>query len=211
MSSKKKVFIGIVIFMIILVVLAILVYVILNMNEQTSADVISNISSNILEESVKELQNTTNIVEKAIEEDKVVTQLAQEETNQIDTTISNSSNSNSSNNSNTQTKTNNSNKSTTSNKSQATNSTSNNSNKEQTEATAQTQPSSSEPTKQETAYWCVDGGTHHVAGDGANEHGYYSSWDEAYKAFEDYTKGWTSVQYKISQCSCGLFYFWAIK
>lgn len=211
MSSKKKVFIGIVIFMIILVVLAILVYVILNMNKQTSADVISNISSNILEESVKELQNTTNIVEKAIEEDKVVTQLAQEETNQIDTTISNSSNSNSSNNSNTQTKTNNSNKSTTSNKSQATNSTSNNSNKEQTEATAQTQPSSSEPTKQETAYWCVDGGTHHVAGDGANEHGYYSSWDSAYQAFEEYTKDWTSCQYKINQCACGKFYFWAIK
>lgn len=211
MSSKKKVFIGIVIFMIILVVLAILVYVILNMNEQTSADVISNISSNILEESVKELQNTTNIVEKAIEEDKVVTQLAQEETNQTDTTISNSSNSNSSNNSNTQTKTNNSNKSTTSNKSQATNSTSNNSNKEQTEATAQTQPSSSEPTKQETAYWCVDGGTHHVAGDGANEHGYYSSWDSAYQAFEEYTKDWTSCQYKINQCACGKFYFWAIK
>lgn len=211
MSSKKKVFIGIVIFMIILVVLAILVYVILNMNEQTSADVISNISSNILEESVKELQNTTNIVEKAIEEDKVVTQLAQEETNQTDTTISNSSNSNSSNNSNTQTKTNNSNKSTTSNKSQATNSTSNNSNKEQTEATAQTQPSSSEPTKQETAYWCVDGGTHHVAGDGANEHGYYSSWDSAYQAFEEYTKDWTSCQYKINQCACGKYYFWAIK
>lgn len=67
------------------------------------------------------------------------------------------------------------------------------------------------PTESDLEYWCVAGGEHHVAGDGQNEHGYYSTWDEAYKAFEDYTKGWASVQFKISQCSCGLFYFWAIK
>lgn len=67
------------------------------------------------------------------------------------------------------------------------------------------------PTESDLEYWCVAGGEHHVAGDGENEHGYYSTWDEAYKAFEDYTKGWASVQFKISQCSCGLFYFWAIK
>lgn len=60
-------------------------------------------------------------------------------------------------------------------------------------------------------YWCVSGGSHHVAGDGANEHGYYSSWNQANQAFENYTKGWASVQYKISQCPCGLYYFWAIK
>lgn len=67
------------------------------------------------------------------------------------------------------------------------------------------------PTESDLEYWCVAGGEHHVAGDGQNEHGYYSTWNEAYKAFEDYTKGWASVQFKISQCSCGLFYFWAIK
>lgn len=67
------------------------------------------------------------------------------------------------------------------------------------------------PTESDLEYWCVAGGEHHVAGDGQNEHGYYSTWDEAYKAFENYTKGWASVQFKISQCSCGLFYFWAIK
>ena len=66
-------------------------------------------------------------------------------------------------------------------------------------------------TESDLEYWCVGGGKHHVAGDKSNEHGYYSSWNEANQAFENYTKGWASVQYKISQCSCGLYYFWAIK
>ena len=67
-----------------------------------------------------------------------------------------------------------------------------------------------EPTPSDLA-WCAEGGTHHIAGEGANEHGYYSSWNEAQIAFENYTKGWPSVQYKISQCLCGKYYFWAIK
>lgn len=66
-------------------------------------------------------------------------------------------------------------------------------------------------TPDDLEYWCVAGGTHHIAGDGANEHGYYSSWNEANQAFENYTKGWASVQYKIDHCSCGKFYFWAIQ
>ena len=49
-----------------------------------------------------------------------------------------------------------------------------------------------EPTPSDLAYWCAEGGTHHIAGDGANEHGYYSSWNEAQIAFENYTKGWPS-------------------
>lgn len=77
-------------------------------------------------------------------------------------------------------------------------------NNTQTQATQTITPSDLE-------YWCVAGGSHHIAGDGSNEHGYYSSWNEAYQAFESYTKGWKSVQYKISQCSCGLYYFWAIE
>lgn len=68
-----------------------------------------------------------------------------------------------------------------------------------------------ELTPSDLGYWCAEGGTHHVAGDGANEHGYYSSWNEAQIAFENYTKGWPSVQYKISQCLCGKYYFWAIQ
>lgn len=66
-------------------------------------------------------------------------------------------------------------------------------------------------TQSDLEYWCVAGGNHHIAGDGANEYGYYASWDEANQAFENYTSGWSSVEYKISQCPCGLFYFWAIQ
>lgn len=66
-------------------------------------------------------------------------------------------------------------------------------------------------TPSDLEYWCVGGGSHHVAGDGAEEHGYYASWDEANNAFEEYTKGWASVQFKIIQCPCGLYYFWAIQ
>lgn len=51
-----------------------------------------------------------------------------------------------------------------------------------------------------------------MGGDGANEHGYYKTWDEAYKAFEEYTKDWDSGQHAIRQCQlCGKYYFWAIR
>lgn len=66
-------------------------------------------------------------------------------------------------------------------------------------------------TENDLENWCVEGGKNHIAGNGANEHGYYDSWDDAYSAFENYTKDWTSVQFKISQCLCNKFYFWAIQ
>ena len=66
-------------------------------------------------------------------------------------------------------------------------------------------------TENDIEYWCVAGGKHHIDGNGTNEHGYYNSWEAAHKAFEEYTKDWASVQYKISACACGKFYFWAIK
>ena len=65
--------------------------------------------------------------------------------------------------------------------------------------------------KHEERIYCVDGGKTHIYGDGANEHGYYKTWDEAFKAYEDYTKGWDSTQFKVDQCACGLYYFWVIK
>ena len=65
--------------------------------------------------------------------------------------------------------------------------------------------------KHEEKIYCVDGGKVHIYGDGANEHGYYKTWDEAFKAYEDYTKGWESTQFKVDQCACGLYYFWVIK
>lgn len=69
----------------------------------------------------------------------------------------------------------------------------------------------SNPTPSDLSYWCADGGSHHVLGDGPNECGYFSSWDEANQAFLNFTSNWQSVQYKIDQCACGLYYFWAIQ
>ena len=84
--------------------------------------------------------------------------------------------------------------------------------KKQEEQVKQTEPpkTESKPKKEEKIY-CVDGGKVHIYGDGANEHGYYKTWDEAFKAYEDYTKGWESTQFKVDQCACGLYYFWVIK
>ena len=65
--------------------------------------------------------------------------------------------------------------------------------------------------KQEEKIYCVDGGSIHIYGDGANEHGYYKTWYEAFKAYEDYTKGWESTQFKVDQCACGLYYFYVTK
>ena len=65
--------------------------------------------------------------------------------------------------------------------------------------------------KHEEKIYCVDGGKTHIYGDGANEHGYYKTWDEAFKAYEDYTRDWDSTQFKVDQCACGLYYFWVIK
>ena len=74
-----------------------------------------------------------------------------------------------------------------------------------------TKISDTEYTENDLGYWCIEGGKNHIAGNGTNEHGYYNSWDAAHKAFEEYTKDWASVQYEISACACGKFYFWAIK
>lgn len=77
--------------------------------------------------------------------------------------------------------------------------------------TPKVNPQPSASTQSDLAYWCVEGGSHHVLGDGANEHGYYSTWDEADNACKSYTQDWQSIQYKIGECSCGLYYFWAIQ
>ena len=59
--------------------------------------------------------------------------------------------------------------------------------------------------------WCFEGGSKHISGDGTNEHGYYDTWNEAFNAYEEYTKNWLSSHYKINQCACGKYYFWAIQ
>lgn len=68
-----------------------------------------------------------------------------------------------------------------------------------------------EEPKQESKIYCVDGGSIHIYGDGPNEHGYYNTWDEAFKAYENYTQGWESTQFMVDQCACGLYYFWVTK
>ena len=84
--------------------------------------------------------------------------------------------------------------------------------KKQEEQVKQVEPPKKESKpKQEEKIYCVDGGKIHIYGDGANEHGYYKTWDEAFKAYEEYTKGWESTQFKVDQCACGLYYFWVIK
>ena len=82
---------------------------------------------------------------------------------------------------------------------------------EKNEVVVQPELKPKELTPDDLEYWCVAGGSHHVAGDGENEHGYYNTWDEAYNAFLNHTAAWSSSQYKVSCCSCGLYYFWAIQ
>ena len=120
-----------------------------------------------------------------------------------------------------QTKTNNNQSNNSSSTTQSSNTSDTTDNNSSQTATSNTQSSSTvsssettnsnESTSDGLDYWCIGGGSVHVAGDGANEHGYYSTWDEAYQAFLDYTSDWASVQFKISSCACGLYYFWAIQ
>lgn len=103
-----------------------------------------------------------------------------------------------------QTKAQNNKKTQNSNKTSATN------NNSSSQTSSNNQAGSTETTTN-TAYWCVEGGNHHLAGDGANEHGYYNSWEAANQAFKEYTKNWDSCQYKVDVCACGKYYFWAVK
>jgi hypothetical protein len=152
-----------------------------------------------------EKEFTIIIKEKVQQEEETIT----ENENKSNTSISSSNKTTSSNNTNnSSSKTNSNTKETTSTNQSSTSKTqSSNSNV----STNNQNNNSGSTTATEEKYWCVDGGTHHVAGDGANEHGYYKTWDEAYNAFLNYTANWSSSQYKVSCCACGLYYFWAIQ
>ena len=63
--------------------------------------------------------------------------------------------------------------------------------------------------KQEISEYCVEGGKIHIAGDGENEHGYYPTWESAFQALKEYIRDWDGCNYKVDQCACGLYYFWA--
>lgn len=76
---------------------------------------------------------------------------------------------------------------------------------------AETKTETKQEEIQTKAEWCFEGGSKHIAGDGKNEHGYYNTWEDAFNAYEKYTKDWLSSHYKINQCACGKYYFWAIQ
>lgn len=215
--NKKKKLIVVTIVLLIIIILSIVIKSMASTNEQKLSLESLNVTNEIIEE--KDLLNKNEIVvaeatsnenviteenqiKEEVKEETTITQSIQEKTEQKKSSAaSNSSNSKS-----------NPKTATEPNKSQTTVSQQTSTVKQQEPVkNVETKPQPTVPTKQEIAYWCVDGGTHHIAGDGANEHGYYSSWNEAYSAFENYTKGWNSVQFKVNSCACGKFYFWAIQ
>ncbi len=218
LMNKKKKLIIVTIVLLIIIILSIVMKSMASTNEQKLGLESSNITKEVTEE--KDLLNENKIVvaeatlnvdneiteeseiKEEVKEEITATQPIQEKTEQK-TSSTTSSSSNSKSNSKTVNEPS---------KSQTTVSQQTSTAKQQEPVkNVETKPQSTVPTKQETAYWCVDGGTHHIAGDSANEHGYYSSWNEAYSAFESYTKGWSSVQFKVNSCACGKFYFWAIQ
>ena len=53
------------------------------------------------------------------------------------------------------------------------------------------------------------GGTHHIAGDGVDEYGYYTTWEQADAAAKDYMNKNSLYHYKVDSCACGVYYFQA--
>lgn len=209
MKLKSKIIIGIIILLIIIVLIAIgCVF----FYKGTFSNKSNNVSiSKLLKENENLFNTTTNSIKSIIKdsENKITAQLIQENVEEVDEVDNNYLENNSKNN--TDIKTNNKdsgNKKTTTSKENTNKPQESNSSNTENQQKPVEEPEQQEP---ELAYWCIEGGTHHIAGDGANEHGYYSSWDSAYQAFEEYTKNWASCQYKIDQCACGKYYFWAIK
>lgn len=86
-----------------------------------------------------------------------------------------------------------------------------NTSKTETQKTETKTETKQEEKTQIKSEWCFEGGSKHIAGDEANEHGYYDTWNDAFNAYEEYTKNWLSSHYKVNQCACGKYYFWAIQ
>ena len=74
----------------------------------------------------------------------------------------------------------------------------------------ETQPKQvEEKQEKKSGRFCVQGGSEHIEGDGEFDHGYYSTWDEAWEACKAYMHTTTTGgHYKVDQCLCGLYYFW---
>ena len=68
---------------------------------------------------------------------------------------------------------------------------------------------------QDKPYWCSDGGPHHLQTLGQYDHGWYSTWDEAWEACKQYMKTEAKKNhfiehYKVDNCrGCNKAYFYA--
>ena len=100
--------------------------------------------------------------------------------------------------------------SSTTNKSTSSSSTTNKSTSTQTSTSSNTKtstiPTTSTPKAQ--AVWCFEGGNKHMAGSDAYEHGYYSTWQQAWEALTNYMRDFSSGNYYVDQCACGKYYYY---
>lgn len=158
---------------------------------------------NSINNKIENTNNEENITEnKKIEEQtEEITQSKTEQTQQKKNTTTSSS---SKNKSTSQTTNSQNNKSTTANQPQTSVT-----QKEETSKSNEQQNTNTTSTKKETAYWCIDGGTHHIAGDGNDEHGYYKTWEQADAAAKEFMNKNSLYHYKVNSCACGLYYFQA--
>lgn len=56
--------------------------------------------------------------------------------------------------------------------------------------------------------WCFEGGSKHMSGTDAYEHGYYATWQQAWDALTSYMKDFSSGNYYVDQCACGKYYYY---
>lgn len=162
----------------------------------------------------KDEENTVvNEVKKAdvkvVEQPKTETKLTSTQTNKTTASTNNSSASKNNTSSTKKTTTNNTEKVTTNN--QSTNSNKTESSKVEQPKAQTTTPvgtPKTEPTPAPKSDKCYEGGSKHVAGSGAYEHGYYNSYKEAWNALTVYMEDMISGNYYIDECACGKFYFY---
>ena len=155
------------------------------------------------------LENTEDTSEEETDDEETTEEIAVADTTSSSTDTSTSTDTSSSSSSTPNTSTSSTTASDTS--STTTSSTTSSTDTSSTSSTSSSSSSSSSSSEDDLSYWCVGGGSVHVEGDGENEHGYYSTWDEAYQALLEYTASWSSMQYKVSSCACGLYYFWCVQ
>lgn len=74
--------------------------------------------------------------------------------------------------------------------------------------TPSTSTQSTTTTTKKQSTWCFEGGSKHMAGTDAYEHGYYATWQQAWDALTSYMKDFSSGNYYVDQCACGKYYYY---